>query len=54
MLLALALILVVGWLFGFFVFHVTAFAIHILLIVALGALVVHFLRMSNRGRWAAS
>ena len=41
--LAIAIILVLLWAGGFIVFHVAAFAIHILLIVALVAFVVHFI-----------
>ena len=44
MFLVIALILVVAWLAGFIVFHVTALFIHILLILAVVALVVHFVR----------
>jgi hypothetical protein len=35
---------VVLWLLGFFAFHITAAAIHIILIVALILIVLHFLR----------
>ena len=44
MLVALAVILLLGWAFGFFAFHVTTFAIHILLLAAVVALVLHFVR----------
>jgi hypothetical protein len=44
MFLAIGLILLLLWLGGFFVFHVTAFFIHILLILALVSVVFHFLR----------
>ena len=40
----IAVILVVGWLLGFFVFHVSSFLIHILLIVAVIMIVMHFMR----------
>jgi len=40
----IAVILVLGWLLGFFVFHVSSFLIHILLIVAVIMIVMHFLR----------
>ena len=40
----LALILVVLWLLGFFAFHITAGAIHIILVIALVLVVLHFLR----------
>jgi hypothetical protein len=41
--LALAVILVLLWIGGFVLFHVAAFALHILLIVAVVALVIHLL-----------
>jgi hypothetical protein len=44
MLAALAGILIVLWLLGFLAFHVTSGVIHILLIVALISLVMHFVR----------
>jgi hypothetical protein len=44
----IAAILVVCWLLGFFVLHVSSFLIHILLIFAVIAIVMHFLR--GRGR----
>jgi hypothetical protein len=44
MFLVIALLLVVAWLAGFIVFHVTAFFIHLLLILAVIALIVHFVR----------
>ena len=37
-------ILVVLWLLGFIVFHVSSLLIHILLVVAVIALVLHFMR----------
>lgn len=40
----IAAVLIVLWLLGFFAFHVTAGLIHILLVVGLILLVVHFLR----------
>ena len=40
----IAIILVVLWALGFFAFHVTAAFVHILLIVALVLVVLHFLR----------
>jgi hypothetical protein len=40
----IALVLVVLWLLGFFAFHITAFAIHIILLVALVMVVLHFMR----------
>jgi uncharacterized protein DUF5670 len=44
MFLGLALVLLLLWLGGFFVFHVTAFFIHILLILAVVSIVFHFMR----------
>ncbi len=44
MYLALGFILLLLWLGGFFVFHITAFFIHILLILAVISLVFHFIR----------
>ena len=44
MLLALAVIIAIAWLLGFSVFHVASGAIHILLIVAVVALIVHFVQ----------
>jgi hypothetical protein len=41
---AIAVILVVLWLLSFIVFHVSSFLIHILLIVAVISLVLHFVR----------
>ena len=38
----IALVLVVAWLLGFFVLHVSSFLIHILLIVAVISIVMHF------------
>lgn len=44
MFLALAAILVVAWIVGFFVFHTLGFLIHILLVLAVISIVFHFLR----------
>jgi hypothetical protein len=44
MFLAIGLILLLLWLGGFFVFHVTALFIHILLILAVISVVFHFMR----------
>lgn len=43
----LALVLIVLWLTGFLAFHVTAGFIHILLVVGLILLVLHFFRGST-------
>jgi len=40
----IALVLVVLWLLGFFAFHVTASAIHIILVIALVLIVLHFVQ----------
>jgi hypothetical protein len=50
MFIALAIILAVAWLLGFGVFHVASAAIHILVILAVVALIVHFVQ--GRGRLA--
>lgn len=44
MLLTIAIVLVVLWLLGVIAFKVTAAAIHLILLVALIALVMHFVR----------
>ena len=44
MFLGLGVILLLLWLGGFFVFHVTAFFIHILLILAVVSVIFHFMR----------
>lgn len=41
MFLALAILLVLGWIAGFGVFHVASAAIHLLIILAVGSLIVH-------------
>ena len=40
----IAAVLVVIWLLSFFALHVSSFLIHILLVVAVVSLIVHFLR----------
>ncbi|HET7186394.1 MAG TPA: lmo0937 family membrane protein [Terriglobales bacterium] len=40
----LFIVLLLAWIFGWGVFHVTTGLIHILLIVALIALILHFVR----------
>jgi hypothetical protein len=42
MILIAALVLFVLWLLGFVVFHVTSFVIHLLLVLAVIALIWHF------------
>ena len=44
MLAIIAAVLIVLWLLGFFAFHVTSGLIHVVLVVGLIVLVLHFLR----------
>ena len=44
MLIGLAALFVIAWILGFGVFHVASLAIHVLLIVALVTIVLHFVR----------
>jgi len=44
MLAAIAVILIILWLLGFFAFHVTSAFIHLVLIIGLILLVLHFVR----------
>ena len=46
MFLILALILVLAWIGGFVVFHVAGFFIHVLLILAVISIIMHFVRGS--------
>jgi hypothetical protein len=48
MLILLGVVLIIAWLLGFTVFHVASAAIHILLVVALVALMAHFVRRVGR------
>lgn len=50
MLIALAVILAVAWLLGFTVFHVASGAIHLLIALAVVALIVHFVQGRTGGR----
>jgi hypothetical protein len=50
MILVVAAVLVVLWLLGFLAFHITAFAIHLLLIAAVIAVIAHFVMGSRSGR----
>ncbi len=45
--LILFFVLLVGWVLSFVVFHVTAGLIHILLIIAVISLILHFVRGSR-------
>jgi uncharacterized SAM-binding protein YcdF (DUF218 family) len=46
--LALAVVLVLLWVGGFLLFHIAAFALHILLIIAAVALIIHLLGGGRR------
>lgn len=48
MLLTIAIVLFVLWALGFLAFHVTFAAIHLLLVIGVIALIVHFIRGSAR------
>jgi hypothetical protein len=48
MLLLLAILFTVAWMIGFGVLHVASATIHILLILALVAIVLHFVRGVSR------
>lgn len=44
MLLTIAVIILVLWALGFLAFHVTAWFIHVLLVIAIIVFIVHFIR----------
>ena len=44
MLATIAIILIILWLLGLFAFHVAGFLIHVLLVVGIIMLVLHFVR----------
>jgi Family of unknown function (DUF5670) len=48
MFLVLFIVLLLGWVLGFIVFHVSSALIHLLLIVAVIALILHFVRGTAR------
>ncbi|MBV8518438.1 MAG: lmo0937 family membrane protein [Acidobacteria bacterium] len=50
MLLTLAIILLILWLAGFLAFHVTAWFIHLLIVVAIILFILHFVRGSAAPR----
>jgi hypothetical protein len=50
MLLFLAVLFALAWLFGFGVYHVASWTIHLLLIAAVVALVFHFVSAGRRRR----
>ena len=52
MLLALAIVLGLAWLLGFTVFHVASGLIHVLVVLAVIALVVHLVRAARGHRRA--
>ena len=45
----IAAVLIVLWLLGYFAFHVTVGVIHVVLVVGLILLVLHFLRSKTAG-----
>jgi hypothetical protein len=49
MFIILAIILALAWIFGFTVYHVASAGIHLLLLLAIVAIVLHFVR-GGRGR----
>jgi Family of unknown function (DUF5670) len=49
-LLVVAAVLAILWVLGFVAFHVTAFAIHLLLIAAVIAVIAHFVVGRRSGR----
>jgi hypothetical protein len=51
MFLGLGFVLLLLWLGGFFVFHITAFFIHILLILAVISIIFHFMRGAASTVW---
>jgi hypothetical protein len=48
MFLVLFIVLLLAWVLGFIVFHVSSALIHLLLIVAVIALILHFVRGTAR------
>jgi Family of unknown function (DUF5670) len=48
MLLFLFILFLIGWILGFVVFHVSSFAIHVLLIVAVVWLILHLVGVGRR------
>ena len=48
MLLALAIILAIAWVWGFAIIHVTSFAIHLLVVLAVISFAGHVLRRGSR------
>jgi len=48
MFIALAVILALAWILGFGVFHVASAAVHVLVVLAIVAVIVHFVRGQKR------
>ncbi len=48
MFIALAVILALAWILGFGVFHVASAAVHVLVVLAIVAVVLHFVRGQRR------
>jgi hypothetical protein len=48
MFIALAAILALAWILGFGVFHVASAAVHVLVVLAIVAVVLHFVRGHKR------
>jgi Family of unknown function (DUF5670) len=48
MFIALAVILAIAWILGFGVFHVASAAIHVLVVLAIVSVVLHFVRGQKR------
>jgi hypothetical protein len=46
---AIAIVLIIAWALGFFAFHITAGLIHIILVVAVILIVMHFITGRRRG-----
>ena len=51
MFLGLAMVLLVIWALGYLAFHVAGGLIHLLVLFAVIAFIVHFMRSSNRTIW---
>jgi hypothetical protein len=49
MFIGIAIILLLAWVFGFVVFHVSYWLIHLLIVVAVISLIVHFVTGGARG-----
>ena len=49
MLIALAIVLFIAWIFGFVVYHAASFAIHLLLLAAIISFIIHLVRGRSGG-----